>query len=352
MRCLSKRLTAAAMVAAVATASAAATTPAGPHIVFHIDARQITESSSLVVSTAHAGLVYTANDSGDGPYIYVLDDAGHLVGTTTLSGVDAVDVEAMADGSDGSLVLGDIGDNDADRSSVQIYKIPQPTRGDHTVKPDTVTLKYADGARNAESLLYDAGTDTAFVLSKELLGHVYSTPAHVFARSTATLERGLSVSSYATDASWLPAHDAVVVRGYTNARVYRYPSWKLITLFSLPAQKQGESIANLPGRRGVVWVGSEGANSPVWEVPLPALPPSSTSSAGPVPYTAPGAATFTQGGAGRDAVVTKADGFGSTAPEIAGLAACALALGAGVRLLSARPPSRRSASAPRRRRDR
>lgn len=245
---------------------------AASHIVFRIDVPQIKESSSLVVSSAHPGLIYTTNDSGDGPYIYVLDNTGRLVGTTTLSGVRAVDFEALSEGRDGSLVIGDIGDNDADRASVQLYKISAPTSGNRTVTPDKVTLTYADGARDAESVLYDSGSGAALVVSKETFAHVYTTPDNVFGRSSATLRRVASAPTLSTEAAWLPANGAVVVRTYRHAYVYSYPSWKPKANFTLPDQQQGESISRVPGRPGVVWVGSEGVDSPVWEVDLPPLP--------------------------------------------------------------------------------
>lgn len=245
---------------------------ASPHIVFRIDVSEITESSSLVVSSAVAGLEYTANDSSDGPYVYALDDAGNLVGTTTLRGVAPVDVEAMSGGSDGSLVVGDVGDNDADRRSIAVYKLSQPTIGDRTVTADKVTLTYADGPRDAESLLYDVESGAVLVVSKEPFAHVYSTPPDVFSHPTATLRRIATAPSGATDAAWLPANGAAVVRTYGRAYVYRYPSWRLMTSFPLPVQQQGESISNVPGRPRVVWAGTEGVRSPVWEVALPALP--------------------------------------------------------------------------------
>src|SRR5689334_24114746 len=108
---------------------------ARPHVVFRITDGKIRESSSLVEGTTSPGLFYTANDSGDGPYVYVLDPTGRLLGTTSLSGVDPVDVEAMASGADGSLIVGDIGDNDATRQTVRLYRIEQPVAGDHTVSP-------------------------------------------------------------------------------------------------------------------------------------------------------------------------------------------------------------------------
>lgn len=315
----------AAVFACGAVASAASAddmSPAATHIVFRIDAPEIHESSSLVVSTTHDGLVYTSNDSGDGPRVYALDRAGRLVGTTTLAGVQAVDFEAMGATRDGSLVIGDIGDNDADRSSVQVYKIPQPRAGDHTVRPEKVTLRYADGARNAESMVYDSAEDAVLIITKELLGHVYHSPPDVFDRGSATLKRGAAVASYATDASWLPQHGAIVVRGYSAARVYKYPSWRLLRFFDLPAQKQGESIANVPGRPDVVWAGSEGADSAVWQVALPKLP-AVPGYVDPTPASGSGLPSppIGQKPAGPATEDTQA------LPVVAGAAACAAAVG-------------------------
>lgn len=242
-----------------------------PHIIFTIDVDRITESSALVNSTAHPRLVYTANDSGDGPYVYALDHEGRLVGTTTLSGVDPVDIEAMAAGTDGSLVVADIGDNAETRASVQVYRIPQPTRGNHKVSPDKVTLTYVGGPRNAESVLYDAAKGSILVVSKEVSAHVYTTPAAPFGGSSAVLRPVAVAPPFATDAALLPGGRQAVVRQYGAATVYEYPSWDLVTRFDLPAQKQGESISGVPGQ-AVVWVGSEGVDSPVWSVPLPPAP--------------------------------------------------------------------------------
>ncbi len=240
---------------------------AGPHVIFRIPTPRVAESSSLVASTAHPGLLYTANDSGDGPFVYVINSSGRLVGTTTLGGVDAVDVEAMSIGSDGTLVVGDIGDNDASRDSIELYRIPQPTPGDHVVTPHRVRLRYADGPRNAESLLYDASSGRALVVSKEIFAHIYSTPPDVFARASAVL-RPISIAPpIATDATFLPGGGAAVIRTYGDATVYRYPSWRPVDTFELPAQKQGESIASIPHRAAVL-AGSEGADSPVWLIPL------------------------------------------------------------------------------------
>jgi hypothetical protein len=256
---------------------AAASAPAAAKVAFTINVPQIIESSSLAVSTTHPGLIYTANDSGDGPYVYVLNRQGRLVGTTTLAGVDPVDVEALSAGLDGSLVVGDIGDNDAKRSSVRIYQIPQPGRGDHRVMPKTVALTYPDEPRNAESLVYDAASGRVDVVSKELFAHVYRSPPHVFSHHAAMLTKVADAPMIATDATLLgPAH-AVVVRTYRDAVICHYPSFRFWRHLDLPAQQMGESIAAVPGRQ-VVYAGSEGVSSPVWSVPLPPLAASAVNS--------------------------------------------------------------------------
>lgn len=274
-----RRITTAAgtgLVAAWALAAAAAmpSAYADDRLVFRLQSPDITESSSLVVSTVDPSLAYTANDSGDLPVVYVIDTAtGSVVGRMTLEGVDAVDIEALAGGEDGTLIVADIGDNDIARTTVTAYRVRQPVRGDTVVSPEAVKLAYADGPRDAESVLYDDTADRIYVVSKELVGaSVYATAPGVFARERAPLQRVADAPPVATDATLLPGGDFAVVRTYGSAAVYRFPSFEHLSNFELPVLKQGESIA-APPRGGKVWVGTEGKRSPVLAVPLPQLPP-------------------------------------------------------------------------------
>jgi hypothetical protein len=251
------------------------------HVAFTIASPLITESSSLVVSTVHPGLLYTANDSGDSAVVYVLDASdGSLVGRTSLIGVTPVDLEAMAIGADGTLVVGDIGDNSAERSDVAIHRIAQPGPGNSSVAPETVTLTYPGGARDAESLLYDAATGRVFVASKLLGGaKMYRSPPHVFARGHAVLQPRASAPALATDATFVDGYRYAMVRSYFSAVVYRLPSWRKVDSFDLPLQPQGESLAALPGGRTVL-LGSEGAESKVLRFRLPDLGAGSSSRRG------------------------------------------------------------------------
>lgn len=248
-----------------------------PRRVFTIESDDITESSSLVISTTRPDLVYTTNDSGDDAVVYVLDaEDGEVVGRTTLAGVGAVDIESLAGGSDGSLVVADIGDNDAKRDSVTLYRISQPASGEHSVSAEEVELTYVDGPRDAESVLYDPDSGRAFVVSKALVGaQVYETEPDVFAQPTGQLRPVAAAPPIATDATFLPGLSAVVIRSYARAAVYAYPSWTQVASLDLPRQRQGESVA-APQEGNSIWIGSEGEDSAVLEVALPRIPPVET----------------------------------------------------------------------------
>jgi len=263
-------------------------------VVFRIMSPQIVESSSLAVSTVDPRLVYTTNDSGDDGTVYALDArTGTVVGRTTLAGFDLLDVEAIAAVSDGSLIVADIGDNDADHSTADLYRIDQPGRGDSAVTPDRVELTYVGGPRDAESVLYDARTGRAFVVSKLIAGaRVYATPPNVFDLERAQLRPVAGAPALATDATFLPRGDFAVVRTYTEATVYAYPSWEEVTTFDLPSQPQGESIT-APPTGSQVWIGSEGTHSRVLAVRLPDL-----SSSSPGPSDSSGDTSSPGGGSG------------------------------------------------------
>jgi hypothetical protein len=277
-----------------------------PEVVFRIMSPQIAESSSLAVSTVDPGLVYTTNDSGDAGTVYSLDArTGAVVGRTTLAGTDLLDVEAISAVSDGSLIVADIGDNDADHSTADLYRIDQPGRGDHAVTPERVDLTYVGGPRDAESVVFDAKTGRAYVVSKLLVGaRVYETPPNVFDLERARLRPLADAPTFATDATLLPGGQYVVVRTYTDATVYEFPSWREVTTFDLPAQPQGESIT-APPTGDVVWVGSEGTHSRVLAVPLPTLP------AGGSPSASGGTASSGDGSSESDGTSTAPDAAGS-----------------------------------------
>jgi hypothetical protein len=244
------------------------------------------ESSGLV---ARDGLFATINDSGDSGRTFVVDGAtGRTVGGAWWPG-DPVDVEAVAPTRDGTILVGDIGDNRGVRDSVSLLEVPFG-RGFAEVEPRTFPLTYRDGPRDAETVLVHPVTGRVLVASKSLLGGVlYAAPKRLTESGPNVLEPVGDVLGFATDGAFFPDGRHFVLRDYGRLVIYSYPGLKTVGEMELPDQPQGEGIA--VDEDGAVFVSSEGQFSAVQRVPLPSAlarvvdptspGPSSSPSAGP-----------------------------------------------------------------------
>lgn len=139
-----------------------------------VDDSRITESSGVAPSRRNSNLVYTHNDSGDSARFFSLNLADGTVQEFTVANAEAIDWEDMASTQlDGEayLYFGDIGDNKEKRSSIRIYRVPEPTGPGRSVRADLdIELTYPDGPHNAESLLVDAKTGDIQIVTKTSKG--------------------------------------------------------------------------------------------------------------------------------------------------------------------------------------
>jgi hypothetical protein len=249
--------------------SATAGIAAEGHPLFRIHDPRITESSSLVVSAVQPDVVYTANDSGDGAYIYSIDmSTGDTLGVATLRGVRPQDVEAMAPGPNNTLYFADIGDNNSERTNVTVYWFTQPGPGDTTITDwHSARLKYPGGARDAETILVDPSNGALYVVSKQIFaGTIYRAPRQLSEKHVNHLHAVGAAPSVVTDGAFLP-DGLVVLRTYGQAELFDPHGWQASTATKLPPQRQGESIAAIPGSDQVL-IGTEGHDSAVLEVAL------------------------------------------------------------------------------------
>jgi hypothetical protein len=122
--------------------------------------------SGLAVTPAGPVVV---NDSGNATVVHTLRPDCSVAATRAV-GVRGRDVEDLARSADGTLWLADVGDNDRERASVALIRLP--TTGQGTV----VRLVYPDGAHDAEALLLPAD-GRPVIVTKEGggLGRVYTT---------------------------------------------------------------------------------------------------------------------------------------------------------------------------------
>jgi hypothetical protein len=129
-------------------------------------------------------VLWTHNDSGDGPYLYATDLQGRDLGFLLVPGAEATDWEDMALGPcptrAGSCVyLADTGDNLERRTSVTVYAVPEPDPptgpGDTlrtTGAPVVLQLRYPDGAHDVEAIYVSPKGGDLYLVSKGRSGSI------------------------------------------------------------------------------------------------------------------------------------------------------------------------------------
>jgi hypothetical protein len=114
------------------------------------------EASGVAISRRSPGSVWAHNDSGRATLVGI-DARGAVQTRVQLTGIKIDDWEAIAVGTcpGGSCVyIADIGDNDARRKQITLYRIPEPAASESSVAVKEVFhATYPDGAHDAETLL-------------------------------------------------------------------------------------------------------------------------------------------------------------------------------------------------------
>jgi hypothetical protein len=132
----------------------------------------LNETSGLAASRDNPGRLYAHNDSGDTARIFLITEKGAKTSEIKVKGAEAIDWEDMAvgpcseqPGAPSCVYVGDIGDNEAKRSHVTVYRFREPRVGDVEVQAEAFRLEYPDSAHDAESLMID-DTGRVYLLTK------------------------------------------------------------------------------------------------------------------------------------------------------------------------------------------
>ncbi len=225
----------------------------------------ITEASGLAASSDNAGVVWTHNDSGGAASLYALGRRAQLKATLPLSGAVNIDWEDIARGPGPAggpdwLYAADIGDNDAVRSSIRVYRTAEPNLSGFSdgaqlaPSPTTsVELTYPDGARDAEALIVDPKSNDLYLITKrESRSRVYRAraPSFVGERVTLSFVRELSYGEV-VGADACPNGRTVLVKRYFALDAYSGSSVAAALAATpsprlLEAEPQGEAIAADP----------------------------------------------------------------------------------------------------------
>jgi len=154
---------------------------------------ELPEGSGLAASRRTPGRFWSHNDSGE-PVLFALDGNGRVIGRLTISGAAVEDWEAVAVGpcpSGSCIYVADIGDNDAERRRITVYRVVEPVEASGSAKvADVFHATYPDGAHDAESLLVTP-EGRLLIVTKGDTGPVslYRFPNELRSGATVALER-------------------------------------------------------------------------------------------------------------------------------------------------------------------
>ena len=146
----------------------------------------VEEVSGLAISARNPGVLWAINDSGKGESRNVLTSLttdGEHIADTDLTRIVNEDWEDIAVGPGPEfglsyLYIADIGDNDAERGNVQVYRFVEPVPGEVPDRIDTLRFEYpGDNAEDAESIFIDPITGDLYIISRK---RQRNTATHVY----------------------------------------------------------------------------------------------------------------------------------------------------------------------------
>jgi hypothetical protein len=272
---------------------------------------RLTELSGLAATGSGYVVVNDGSDLAGHRKIFYLDARCAVVRTLSYPSRPR-DTEDLGIARDGTLWVADIGDNDAERSTVALWRLAPGAKA-----PVLYRLSYPDGAHDAEALLL-APSGTAIIVTKSVAaGGVYVPAGPLTAGRTTPLRRVGDVAlpltttsnpfSFAgrlviTGGAVSPDGRFAVLRTYADAFEFDVSGGDVVAAVTtgraravaMPDEPQGESVAYTADGTALLTV-SEGSDPVILRYPLPgrravASPPTTTrASRGPSSSARPSA---------------------------------------------------------------
>ena len=240
------------------------------------------EASGVAASRKAVGQLWLHNDSGQ-PALFAVAEDGTPLGRVRIYGAgvrdwEDIDVGPCPQGS--CIYIGDIGDNNAKRRDVVIYRVAEPDAGAGTSAPsESMRLTYPDGPKDAEAF-FVLPNGNLFIVTKGERGPavLYRVPefrdgatAQLVRVATvvdgegstnAAVARSNRITSAAAsrDGRWIALRSLHAVAFYA-ADEFTAGNVREVLRFDVSAFReiQGEGIAF--GEDGTVWLSSEGGGS-------------------------------------------------------------------------------------------
>ncbi|BAU52579.1 hypothetical protein [Mucilaginibacter gotjawali] len=269
------------------------------NIVGRLQTRDMDEISGIAASGINEDLYYVHNDSGDTSRFFAIYPSGELKSTVYFNGdprekrYGVHDCEDIAVGpgpvqGKSYIYLGDIGDNDAERKYLVVYRMEEQKEWaggkNYNTTATPVYLKYPDGPKDAETLMVDPVEKLIYIVSKrhDTVG-VYTAPLIFRPDDTVTLTKRCKVFFPGIKPfKWITAGDIskdgqqVLIKSYNKVYYWKRdrdePIWKTVQkpwkLLPYEEEKQGEGIGFTPDGKGY-YTCSEGVYTPIYYYRIP-----------------------------------------------------------------------------------
>jgi hypothetical protein len=245
---------------------------------------ELDEISGVVASRQYDDVLWVHNDSGGAAQVTALSHDGTPLGAVDVAGT-AVDWEdiAIGPGPDGTdwLYVADIGDNLTIRSTVTIYRFPEPPPRDGLVTPEVIEATYEDGSMNAEALVVDPEG------VMWIIGKVDPSPAPIYRydesaavfRRAGEFDPGPAPGFLVTGADLSVDGTVLAVRTYVDVQLFELGDRSLealgdvercsvLVFEELPPNGQGEAVALTPDGAAFLTI-SEGASPSIYRYSPP-----------------------------------------------------------------------------------
>lgn len=152
-------------------------------VVGRVESGEIRESSGITASKCQENVLWTHNDSGDGPFIFAMDSAGRDLGKWRVDNAENVDWEDIASfkntAGECTLYIGDTGNgNKNPRGEHKIYRVAEPAISNpgplrsgnepgRTMPAEFMVFAYPDERQDSETLLVHPATGDVYVVTKQ-----------------------------------------------------------------------------------------------------------------------------------------------------------------------------------------
>jgi hypothetical protein len=269
-------------------ACGACTAYGAPKLLANVGPTALDALSGATVGWKNPDVIFGHNDRNNAE-IFALGFDGALRARYVLAGATGVDPEDLGVGpcpAGTCLFLADIGDNNAVRASIAIFRLTEPSvpttpiATPVSVAAERFVVAYEDGPHNAEGLLVEPKTGALYIVTKPPLGQpssVYRLPHPLSATGmnqavkVVTLSVPRAGDRQASAAAAHPCGLGFVVRTYNALYEFRVPAGApfeqafTATPIVVPSadERQSEAVSYLADGRGILTSG-EGVGAPIF----------------------------------------------------------------------------------------